>query len=311
MRIICVCVAALSFAWAYPTHLAPRLGRRTGALEGSIYDVTNEAFALDPNVSAAFAGADPLADAPIDAPMAAAPVAPVQAGYQGPVAVPGYGVPSAQFVPLQPLPNQYPGGFVPAGYGGYPAQAQFPSMPSFPPATPNIPYPLAPQPDVQMPESPVDQLQYAAPPIEEMAQPEAPPPVQQPVQPALPPAPPPPPSPPPPPPPVQPPSPPPPAPPVAPPKSHQPSKYHGPHRQPPAAPVPEPDYQVETAVHAANTKGAKGTAVDKPEAAVGSFNPIGDLVNGISNGIGGLLNGLGTIIRNPDDTLDDDDMSSE
>ncbi|KAJ2486211.1 hypothetical protein IWW37_005691 [Coemansia sp. RSA 2050] len=323
MRIICVCVAALSFAWAYPTHLAPRLGRRTGALEDAIYDVTNEAFALDPNVSAALAGADPLADVPIDD--AASPTAPIQAGYQGPVAVPEYGTPSAQFV-LQLLPNQYPGGFVPAGYGGYPVQAQFPSMPPFPPATPNTPYPVAPQPDIQMQESPVNQPQYAAPPVEEIAQPATPPPVQQPAQPALPPAPPappaappappvapPPPSPPAPPvqapPPPPPPPPPLPAPPAEPPKSHQPSKYHGPHGPLPAASVPEPEYQVETTDHAADPKGTKGAAVGKPKAAGGSFNPIGDLVNGISNGIGDLLNGLGSIIRSSDDTLDNDDTS--
>ncbi|KAJ2094352.1 hypothetical protein GGI09_005452 [Coemansia sp. S100] len=295
MRVICVCVAAISLVWAYPASLVPRLDRRAGALENAIYDVTNEAFALDPNVSAAL-GTDP-AVAPLGvAPMAAVPGYPPIQGYP---MMPGYGVP-------QPLP--YP--VAPAGYGGYPVQAQFPSMPmppSLPPAMPNTPYPATPQPDVQMPESSVDQTLYAAPPIEEIAQPETPPPAQQPVEsaplpppPAPPVAPPPPPPSPPPPPPLAPPS----VPPQtyvtpahsAPPNSHQPSRYHGPHRPPPAAPVPVADYQTETEVHAESPK------ADKSEG--GSFNPIGNLVKGISNGLGDLLSGLGGAIRN-DSTLDD------
>ncbi|KAJ2911000.1 hypothetical protein GGI21_000295 [Coemansia aciculifera] len=298
MRIICVCIAALSLAWAAPVvRLAPRLD-----LEAAIYDQTNQAIALDPSISGALDEAgqsgQPLDVASPEAAQQIADYALPDPGYQAPVAVP-------------PIPP--PVAPVAAGYGGvYPGQ--FPPMPpplsllppSLPPAT--LVYPETPQPEI-----PAGQPQYVAPlPIEESVVPDYLPAIQ-PAPPAVAPPPPPPPpvavSPPPPPPPVVVPPPPPRRPAVSRPKPHPMSKYRRPPPPPPPpAPGPEPEYQLETDTNAA----AAAVAATPKDNDVGdgkSFNPIGDLVMGITNGLGGLFNGLGGVIHDTNNAGVDEDTS--
>ncbi|KAJ2004287.1 hypothetical protein GGI04_002622 [Coemansia thaxteri] len=300
MRIIGVCAAALSLALALPTQLDSTLGRRAGELEAAIYDETSEAVAMDPNVAAALEGAEqPLvlqqaalgypaySPAPVQPalpaqPMFAAPLAytpqPLPPGNQAPIAQPEYLVPASPFA---------------AGYGDYPALIQPPPIASIPPpAIQNAPYPAAPQPAIPAVPDVPSLPQYVAPQVVEEIQPEvpAPPPIQPVAQPIVQPA----------------------ARPVSPPNEYAwseqlvapPMQY-----PPPAAPGPVPDYQIQTGIRA-GSKDAKGAPAEDEESGSGSFNPIGNLFKGISNGLGSLFSGLGAVANSSNDPAPADDLSA-